>query len=37
MIMDRLTPNGQVPAQSGLLATGMNMLKSMTKTETDAA
>ena len=23
MIMDRLTPNGQVPAQSGLLATGM--------------
>ena len=37
MIMDRLTPNGQVPAQSGLLATGMNMLKSLTKTETDAA
>jgi uncharacterized protein YidB (DUF937 family) len=37
MIMDRLTPNGRVPAQSGLLATGMNMLKSLTKTETDAA
>jgi uncharacterized protein YidB (DUF937 family) len=37
MIMDRVTPNGQVPPQSGLLATGMNMLRSLTKTETDAA
>jgi uncharacterized protein YidB (DUF937 family) len=37
MIMDRLTPNGQVPTQNGLLATGMNMLKSLTKTGTDAA
>jgi hypothetical protein len=37
MIMDRVTPNGELPAQSGLLATGMNMLKSLTKTETDAA
>lgn len=28
MILDKLTPNGQVPAQSGLLEQGMNLLKS---------
>lgn len=37
MIVDRLTPNGQVPEQGGLLQTGLNMLKSMGKTGTDAA
>jgi uncharacterized protein YidB (DUF937 family) len=37
MIMDKLTPNGQLPAQGGLIETGMNMLKSLSKTGTDAA
>jgi uncharacterized protein YidB (DUF937 family) len=37
MIMDKLTPNGQLPTQGGLLETGMNMLKSLSRTDTDAA
>src|SRR5882757_7540539 len=28
MIVDKLTPNGQVPEQGSLLETGMNLLKS---------
>ena len=28
MVIDKLTPNGQVPQQSNLLEMGMNMLKS---------
>jgi uncharacterized protein YidB (DUF937 family) len=28
MIMDKLTPNGQVPEQGSLLESGMNLLKS---------
>jgi uncharacterized protein YidB (DUF937 family) len=36
-IVNQLTPNGQVPEQSGLLQTGLSMLKSLGKTETDAA
>ena len=36
-IVDKLTPNGQVPEQSSLLQTGLNMLKSLGKTGADAA
>ncbi len=36
-IVNQLTPNGQVPEQSGLLQTGLSMLKSLGKTGTDAA
>jgi uncharacterized protein YidB (DUF937 family) len=28
MIIDKLTPNGQMPEQSGLLESGLNLLKS---------
>jgi uncharacterized protein YidB (DUF937 family) len=37
VIVDKLTPNGQVPEQSGLLQTGLNLLKSLGKTGADAA
>ncbi len=36
-IVDKLTPNGQVPEQSGLLQSGLNLLKSLGKTGADAA
>jgi uncharacterized protein YidB (DUF937 family) len=36
-IVDKLTPNGQVPEQSSLLQTGLNLLKSLGKTGADAA
>lgn len=36
-VVDKLTPNGQVPNQSSLLETGMTLLKSLSKTATDAA
>jgi uncharacterized protein YidB (DUF937 family) len=36
MIIDKLTPNGQVPQQSNLMEMGMNMLKSLGKTGTSA-
>jgi len=36
MIIDKLTPNGQVPQQSNLMEMGMNMLKSFGKTGTSA-
>jgi uncharacterized protein YidB (DUF937 family) len=36
MIIDKLTPNGQVPQQSNLMEMGMNMLKSFGKTGTNA-
>jgi uncharacterized protein YidB (DUF937 family) len=35
--VDKLTPNGQVPNQSSLLTTGITLLKSLSKTATDAA
>jgi uncharacterized protein YidB (DUF937 family) len=34
-LIDKLTPNGQVPHQSSLLEMGMNLLKSMGKTGTE--
>jgi uncharacterized protein YidB (DUF937 family) len=37
MIVDKLTPNGQVPEQSSLLQSGLNLLKTFTRTGTDAA
>jgi uncharacterized protein YidB (DUF937 family) len=36
-LVDKLTPNGQVPEQSNLLQSGLNLLKSLGKTGTDAA
>jgi len=34
MIVDKLTPNGQVPQQSNLMEMGMNLLNSFSKTGT---
>jgi len=34
LIVDRLTPDGQIPQQSSLLQSGMDLLKSMRKTGT---
>ena len=36
-IVDKLTPNGQVPEQSSLLQSGLSLLKSLGKTGADAA
>jgi uncharacterized protein YidB (DUF937 family) len=36
-IVDKLTPNGQVPAQSNLMEMGMGLLKSLETPETGAA
>ena len=36
-VVDKLTPNGEVPHQSSLLETGITLLKSLSKTATDAA
>lgn len=35
MLIDKLTPNGQVPQQGNLLEMGMNALRSMGKTGTE--
>ena len=35
MLVDKLTPNGQVPETSSLLQSGMDMLKGLGKTGTD--
>jgi uncharacterized protein YidB (DUF937 family) len=35
MLVDKLTPNGQVPETSSLLQSGMDMLKDLGKTGTD--
>jgi uncharacterized protein YidB (DUF937 family) len=35
MLVDKLTPNGQVPQQGNLLSMGMELLKSMGKTGTN--
>jgi uncharacterized protein YidB (DUF937 family) len=35
MLIDKLTPNGQVPQQANLLETGMNLLKSLGRTGTE--
>jgi len=35
-LIDKLTPNGEVPAQSNVLQMGLNLLKSSGKTGTDA-
>ena len=37
MMVDKLTPNGQVPEQSSLLQSGLDMLKSFGKSGVDAA
>jgi len=34
-LIDKLTPNGQVPQQANLLETGMNLLKSLGRTGTE--
>jgi uncharacterized protein YidB (DUF937 family) len=34
VLIDKLTPNGQVPQQASLLETGMNLLNSLGKTGT---
>jgi uncharacterized protein YidB (DUF937 family) len=34
MMVDKLTPNGQVPATSSLLESGLSMLKNLGKTGT---
>jgi len=34
-LIDKLTPNGEVPQQSNVLQMGMNLLKSLGKTGTD--
>lgn len=34
LIVDKLTPNGQIPQQSGVLQSGMDLLKSLGKTGT---
>ena len=36
MIVDRLTPNGQLPPSGSLLDSGLSMLKGLGKTGTDA-
>jgi uncharacterized protein YidB (DUF937 family) len=36
-IVDKFTPNGQVPEQSSLLQSGLNLLKSLGKTGAGAA
>jgi uncharacterized protein YidB (DUF937 family) len=36
-VVDKLTPNGEMPTPSSLLETGMTLLKSLSKTATDAA
>jgi len=36
-VVDKLTPNGEVPHQSSLLETGITLLKCLSKTATDAA
>jgi uncharacterized protein YidB (DUF937 family) len=36
-MVDKLTPNGQVPAQSNLMEMGMGLLKSLETPGTDAA
>jgi uncharacterized protein YidB (DUF937 family) len=35
-LIDKLTPNGQLPEGSSLLETGMNLLKSLSKSSTAA-
>ena len=35
-LIDKLTPNGEVPAHSNVLQMGLNLLKSLGKTGTDA-
>lgn len=35
MLIDKLTPNGQVPQQGTMLETGMNILKSLGRTGTE--
>jgi uncharacterized protein YidB (DUF937 family) len=35
MLIDKLTPNGQVPHQSSLIEQGMSMLNSLGKTGTE--
>ncbi|HXY52491.1 MAG TPA: YidB family protein [Terriglobales bacterium] len=35
MLIDKLTPNGQVPPQASLLETGMSLLKSLGRTGTE--
>ena len=35
MLIDHLTPNGQVPHESSLLEQGMNMLNSLKRTGTE--
>ena len=35
MLVDKLTPNGQMPQQGNLMATGMNFLESLGKTGTE--
>jgi uncharacterized protein YidB (DUF937 family) len=35
MLVDKLTPNGQVPKTSSLLQSGMDMLKGLEKTGTE--
>jgi uncharacterized protein YidB (DUF937 family) len=35
-LVDKLTPNGQIPATSSLLESGLSLLKNLTKTGTDA-
>jgi uncharacterized protein YidB (DUF937 family) len=35
MLVDKFTPNGQVPQQGNLMQTGMDMLKSWGKTGTE--
>jgi uncharacterized protein YidB (DUF937 family) len=34
-LIDKLTPNGQMPQHSSLLETGMSLLQSLGKTGTD--
>ena len=36
-LVDKLTPNGQIPTQSGLMEIGMNLLKSLETPGTGAA
>jgi uncharacterized protein YidB (DUF937 family) len=36
MLVDKLTPNGQVPETSSLLQSGMDMLRGLGKTGTDS-
>jgi uncharacterized protein YidB (DUF937 family) len=36
MLVDKLTPNGQIPETSSMLESGLSMLKNLAKTGTDA-